>query len=232
MKTELIISDVLRASWKYTKSQIWILAGLFIGYMIIALIIGALFTPSNSSTIGIIITEIVSILIALTFTLGYVKNCFQTLDGEEPQFSAYVQEFHKIFTYLFTNIIVAVIVAIGLCLLVLPGIYLGIRLQFSLALIVEEDAGVIESLKKSWALTKGHMGSLILLLLTMICVLIVGAILLGIGIFVAIPLTYVMYCYSFRVLSSISEDSIEENESHILDSQSSSNTYKENESTF
>ena len=57
------------------------------------------------------------------------------MDGEEPQFSAYGQQSRKIFTYLIASIIMGIAVAIGIFLLIVPGIYLAIRLQFYSAYI-------------------------------------------------------------------------------------------------
>ncbi len=128
------------------------------------------------------------------------------MDGEEPQFSAYGQQSRKIFTYLIASIIMGIAVAIGIFLLIVPGIYLAIRLQFYSAYIVEEDCGIIESLQKSWDLTKGQGMPLFLLLLAMIGTAIVGCILFFVGLFVAVPLIYMMQCYTFRKLNTISTE--------------------------
>ena len=97
-------------------------------------------------------------------------------------------------------------VAIGIFLLIVPGIYLAIRLQFYSAYIVEEDCGIIESLQKNWDLTKGQGMPLFLLLLAMIGTAIVGCILFFVGLFVAVPLIYMMQCYTFRKLNTISTE--------------------------
>ena len=76
------------------------------------------------------------------------------------------------------------------------------RLQFYAALIVEDDAGIIESLQRSWEITRGQEMSLFMLMLAMIGICILGLILLGIGIFVAMPLIYMMYAYVFRKLNA------------------------------
>ena len=91
-----------------------------------------------------------------------------------------------------------IIVVFGICLFIIPGIYLALRLQFFTAFIVEEDTGIIESLKRSWGNNPrtghaviyayaGHDRNFFIL----------GLILLGIGIFVAMPLIYMMYGYVF-----------------------------------
>ena len=197
MKQTIAISEILNTSWQSLKSQLWILIGLLIGYTIIS------FTLNMLLSAGIpIIAPLLSLVIGLIFSLGYLKNLFQTLDTIEPQFSAYGQQARKILTYFAANILVSIVICIGFLLLIIPGIYLMLRLQFYLAFIVEEDAGIIDSLQRSWNITKGQELSLFFLFLTMIGLLILGAILLGIGIFVATPLVYMMYCVTFRKLNT------------------------------
>lgn len=202
MKPKFTITETFSSAWKCTKSQLWILAGLFIGYLILSFTIGIFGMPVQNSVIGKLVVNLISIVFSLIFSLGYLKNIFQALDGEEPQFSAYGQQNKNTVTFFCASIIYTVAFMIGLVLFIIPGIYLVLRLQFFEAFIVEENAGIMESLKKSWAITEGHVLPLFLLLLTMIGIGIVGFILFGIGIFVSIPLCYMMYAYAFRKLNS------------------------------
>lgn len=202
MESKFMISEVLGTSWKCTKSQIWVLAGLMIGYVIISSILSVFTMPAQTSITGIIIVSLVSLIIATVFSLGYLKNLFQTLDDEEPQFSAYGQQSRKIITYLIANLIMSIVVIFGIALLIIPGIYLALRLQFYAAFIVEEDAGIIDSLKRSWEITEGQVTSLLLLWLAMIGLSVLGVMLLFIGIFVTSPLIGVMYCHVFRLLNA------------------------------
>ena len=206
MEPKFMISEVFDTSWKHTKSQIWVLVGLFIGFSILSMIVTLFGMPAQGSIVGRVIVQIVSLLISCIFMLGYVKNIFQALDGEEPQFSAYGQQSRKIITYLIANILFSIAVCIGTVLLIIPGIYLYLRLQFFTAFIVEENCGIIESLQKSWNMTQGQTLPLFLLLLTMIGTAIVGCILFFVGFFVAVPLIYMMQCYTFRKLNTISTE--------------------------
>lgn len=202
MGSKFSISEVCSTSWQRTKAQIWVLSGLIIGMSIISFTLGAFAMPIQQSVVGAVVINLISCVISCIFALGYMKNIFQALDGEEPQFSAYGQQSRKIITYLVANILMAIIVTLGLCLFIIPGIYLALRLQFYAALIVEDDAGIIESLQRSWEITRGQGMSLFMLMLAMIGICILGLILLGIGIFVAIPLIYMMYAYVFRKLNA------------------------------
>ena len=202
MESKFTVSEVLSIAWQALKSQIWILVGLFIGIFIISLVISLLLMPAMQSLTGQIIGQLITTIISLVFGLGYLKNLFQTLDWDEPQFSAYGQQAGKILTYFLASIICGVLVALGTILLIIPGIYLYLRLQFFMCFIVEEDAGIIDSLKRSWVITDGQILPLLLLLLAMIGISILGIILLGIGMFVALPLVMLMQCVVFRKLNS------------------------------
>lgn len=201
MEPKFMISEVLSTSWKCLKSQIWVLVGLLVGLSILSFTLSILTAPMQHSLTGQLVVIMISLIIQLIFSLGYIKNMFQALDGIEPQFSAYGQQARKIFTCLIASVIMTIAVTIGICLFIIPGIYLGLRLQFYTIFIVEEDAGIIESLKRSWEITEGQVMPLFILVLVTILVTIVGFILFIIGIYVAIPLIYMMQCYVFRKLN-------------------------------
>lgn len=202
MEPKFIISEVFGVAWKGTKSQLWILAGLLIGYCILSFTLAAFAMPMQSSIIGKVIVNVISALFSILFSLGYIKNIFQALDGEEPQFSAYGQQSKNIFTYFFASLIMGIVVMAGCLFFIIPGVYLALRLQFFQAFIIEENAGIIQSLHRSWEITKGQAMPLFILALVMIGIVILGCILFGIGIFVAIPLIYMMYAYVFRKLNT------------------------------
>lgn len=199
MGPKFSISEVCSTSWQRLKAQIWVLSGLLIGMTIISFTLSAFAMPMQKSVVGTIVINLISCIISCIFALGYMKNIFQALDGEEPQFSAYGQQARKIITYFVANLFMGIIVLFGICLFVIPGLYLAIRLQFFTAFIVEEDAGIMESLKRSWEITRGQGMPLFLLMLAMIGFILLGLIILGIGIFVAIPFIYMMYGYVFRM---------------------------------
>ena len=192
MGKPIILSDLFRQSWKSLWAQIWVLSGLLIGYVIIGLLLNAFIPPSDNH---------ISVLFHLVFTLGYTKNMFQALDGEEPQFSAYGQMSRKIFIYFFASVIYAIVVCAGLFFLIVPGIYLALRLQFFPMSIVEENTGVVGSLKRSWEITRSSTLKLFLLMLVLIGLMLAGFALFLIGIFVALPLCGLMSCYAFRRLT-------------------------------
>lgn len=199
MNSTFSIKETYSKAWKAVKENIWVLVGLLIGYTILSFTLSLLMGDStNASSMA----SIISIILGSIFTLGYYRNIFQALDGEEPQFSAYGQESRKFLKYIGASIIYAFIVIVGFALVIIPGIYLALRLQFYQAFIVDEDCGAIESLKRSWEITKDHAMELFLLGLVMILIIIIGMLLFGVGIFIATPVIYAMYLIVYRILNS------------------------------
>ncbi|MDO4703299.1 hypothetical protein [Tannerella sp.] len=203
MDKQIILSDLFRKAWKSLSAQIWVLCGLLIGYAIISMLLQAFIPrPVNGSvSIAGMVIALIGLFISLIFELGYTKNLFQALDGEEPQFSAYGQMSRKIFVYFTARLVYGLIVCAGLVLLIVPGIYLAIRLQFYYMAIIEENAGILDSLRRSWEITRGSTPKLFLLLLVQFGILLAGFVLFLIGIFMALPLCGLMSCCAFRRLT-------------------------------
>ena len=198
MERKLIISDLLRKAWQSLRAQIWVLAGLVIGYTIISLLLTC--TMPYVSYPGRAALGLANTFFTLVFALGYLKNLFQALDGEEPQFSAYGQMSRKVFALLFAYILYTVIVALGLVLLIVPGVYVGLRWVFAPQIIVEENAGALSSLRRSWEITRGTTRQVFKLVLAGCGIMLLGHLAFGIGIFLAIPLVHLMMCAAYRRL--------------------------------
>ena len=200
MNTYLSVRQIAKDSWKVLKSQVWILVGLTIGYSIISSLISVFFQPQNGVSLSTVVSLFFTIFFYTLFYLGFYQNIFQAIDGEEPQFSAYVSQSKNFLKGAMASIIYGVIVIAGLALFVIPGIYLALRLQFFLISIAEGDRGVIESLKHSWRITEGNVLFLLKAAITMFLMLVLGLMLFIVGYFVAATLTQVMSCNIYRKL--------------------------------
>jgi membrane-anchored glycerophosphoryl diester phosphodiesterase (GDPDase) len=60
-------------------------------------------------------------------------------------------------------VVFAVIIALGLVLFVVPGIFLLVALVFWTVYVAVEDRSFVEGMQESWALTRGHRMRLFLL---------------------------------------------------------------------
>ncbi|MFP4188603.1 MAG: hypothetical protein ACLFR5_04240 [Halobacteriales archaeon] len=106
-----------------------------------------------------------------------------------------------------------ILVALGLLLLIVPGIYLITALVFFMLFIALEDDNFLESLSSSWELTKGRRMSVFLLLVALLVVQIVvgilgavasavaGAVLPQLGAIVNVAVGAALAVYSLAVLT-------------------------------
>lgn len=57
---------------------------------------------------------------------------------------------------LVVSLLVSLAVMVGFVLLVIPGIFLAVSFVFAVLVVAVEDAGVLEALERSWALSSGN----------------------------------------------------------------------------
>ena len=108
----------------------------------------------------------------------------------------------KLFKYIVASILYGLLLAVGFILLIVPGIYFGLKYQFYGYFIVTKNAGILESLKLSAEATKGVKLQLLGYCLVAFLIVIAGVLALGVGLLVAIPVATLGYVYIFNKLKS------------------------------
>lgn len=127
-------------------------------------------TPSFSALaiVGIVIVFLVGVFIS-----GAIISAVNS--GRKARFlKAARNSLDRYPTLLATNIIVSIIVGIGFVLLIIPGIYLLVRLITAQAEVVVGKKGVEASLKGSWNKTRGRFWSVFaigIVLLVAVCII-------------------------------------------------------------
>jgi len=195
-------SDVLRFSWETTKSRFFFLLG--------ALIV-AFFAPFIPLIFGLLVGESVPFLsllfsfagwlLQMLVSLGLIKVFLGICDEEEVNISDLFLCYPYLVRYIVALLLYVLIVMVGTLLLVVPGIYFAIRFVFHPFIIVDEDVGAIESLKRSWAITAGSVWNLILIAIIIMAVNFLGMLLLLVGMIFTYPFSIVAAAYIYRQLS-------------------------------
>ncbi len=98
------------------------------------------------------------------------------------------------------GILLGIMTVIGLILCIIPGLIVIFFGSYFVYFILDQDMGAVESIKASFSFVKDNLGSLFLLLLLSWVILFVGALLCGIGLFVAYPVVYIAYAYAYKTL--------------------------------
>ena len=84
--------------------------------------------------------------------------------------------------------------------IIIPLVYISLRLQFYDYFLVDEECNIVEAVKKSMAITKGYVMELFLLGAVMSIIVLVSIIPLGAGLFISIPLATMVNTYVYQKL--------------------------------
>lgn len=192
-------TDLLKEAWALFKKNLNILLGLigvYIAYYIAQWLISYLFPQSILATLF----SLIFVVLFLVIQLGAYNMILKIVDGKKAALQdlyTYPNIAMKVLRNIVAGIIVGFMVVIGLIFFIVPGIYIAIRLMFFTYYIVDKDAGVIDSIKMSWELTKNGVVNLFLLALIFFVINFIGAILI-IGLAVTMPLTFLATALLYR----------------------------------
>lgn len=126
-------------------------------------------------------------------SMGYAKICLLFQSGVQAiPLRTLFSCWRQIITFMVTTLFSMLVVLLGFSFLIIPGIYLMLRLCFFKYLIVDTHAGIMESLSKSYAMTAGYEWELLAMLVLTFFV----------GTFIPLwPVIELMYVYAYRKLS-------------------------------
>ena len=141
------------------------------------------------------------VLVAATAVLGIgaTRIALRLVQGHAAQYADIVPPARLLWPSIAASLLAGLAVIGGLILLVLPGIFVAVRLSM-VRFEVIDGAGIKESLHKSWALTAGHFWWLFLFILLLIVLNILGALAFMVGLLISIPVTMLAYAHVYQKL--------------------------------
>lgn len=154
---------------------------------------------SELSAVSIVL-QLLSQIVSLFLSLGATRIGLNLVSGKPASVGMIFGEGSKLLRAIGASILYGLMVGLGLILLIFPGIYLALRFGQFIHAIVDRDLGVIESFTYSSRLTTGNRGNLFVLGLLMILVTLAGLLLCGVGLIVAIPITWLTSFIAYRWL--------------------------------
>ncbi len=197
------VSESIRFGWDTMRANL----GFFILFLIIIYMIymffgvfAALFekrlpTFALIFNLGSLFAGVVINIVAIKIALKFCDNDKRPV-SEVISFSGSL-----FFKFLKGYFLYALIVFAGFLLLIVPGIIWGIKYQYIVYFIVDEEVGPIEALKKSAEITDGVKWQLFGFFFLLGLINMAGAMFFLIGLFATVPTSIVAMAYMFRKLS-------------------------------
>jgi uncharacterized membrane protein len=190
---------LIKQAWEIVKKNVQIVALLMVAFVVYQVVQGWVTGFFGDSPIAALVSLAFTVL-TLFLEIGFLKIVLKLVDGHKAE----IQELWAYPQYLLrmigATLVYAIIVTLGLILLIVPGIYLAIRLQFYSYYIVDKNTGAIDSLRMSWKLTEGNMINIFLFMLILLGLNILGALALLVGLLVTVPVSFIAVTLLYRKL--------------------------------
>ena len=198
--------EAIKFGWQTMKQNFWFFVGLLLvaGILYIAPEIVSAFLE-GSPALSLIVYVVGTVLLMIVDLGLLIKIPLNFCDNVKSRLSDLFSQYKLFWRYLFASILYVLVILGGLILLVLPGLYLAIRFQFYGYFIVDRDSHIVESLKRSWDITRGNAWNLFLFGLLLFLINVLGALALFIGLFITLPTTLVAVALVYRKLLSQTE---------------------------
>ena len=152
--------QAFKVCWKTIKANIDVTTGVAAIYLISIVAISILkmfiFNLWGHGPVTTIINYSIFGLILLFLYAGISKISLRYVFGHKAKIKDFIPSLKQYIRFLAGSLLYALIIAIGLALLIVPGIILAIKFQFYHFYILRYHLGVIESFRQSSRLTKGH----------------------------------------------------------------------------
>ncbi|MDP2734926.1 MAG: DUF975 family protein [bacterium] len=191
-------SEAIRFGWNVTLKNLAF-------FVFVLIILGAIaFLPKVASFLGSFPLYLSSLaaqwVLSIIAAIGLTAIALKFAEKRKPKVQDLFLKSNLFFSYLISSVLAGAIVFVGFLLLIIPGIIWSVRFQFYPYFIVEEGAGPIEALKKSWNLTQGTAWNLILFSLMLAGIQILGVLALFVGLIFTTPTTWVARAFVYKEL--------------------------------
>jgi hypothetical protein len=114
-------------------------------------------TATWSVGIAALLAALGGLLMYLVLTGAITRAVAAEVAGEDPSVEqSYRFGFHRLGSVLLVSVLVGLAIIGGLILLVIPGIYIGVRLAVSIEALVVEGRRGTQAMGRSWGLVGGH----------------------------------------------------------------------------
>jgi uncharacterized membrane protein len=161
------------------------------------------FSYNLSSPASIFIAFIgwlVMLVVGAAIQSAYYSGVLDIANGREVSVGSFFKP-RSIGNVVIATLIVGVITTIGFFLCVIPGLIASIMLMFAIIALLDRGLSAVDSIKASFDLAKANFGQVLLTWLVILAAVVVGALLCGVGLLVALPLAALIEVYAWRRLS-------------------------------
>ncbi len=177
------IGDYIGSGWETFKKN----PGGFVGFaIVVALInIAIAMVEKSASPVG----TLISLLISGPLNAGFLIVAFKLLKNRTTTFGDFFRGFNNFLPLFLVSFISSVVIGLGFFLILIPGIYLAVSYTFALPLVLDKKMNFWDAMEFSRKLISKNWFSFFGFAFVLVLLNLAGALLLGVGLLVTIPLS-------------------------------------------
>ena len=149
-----------------------------------------------------VVTHLAFLIFLAGVELGLLQICRAFSEGKVPAFADTFAHLRSGPKFLVAQILYLLMVVIGLLLLVVPGVYLGVRYALFAFCFADGQTNLLRCFQQSALLSKGATTGLLRVLPALLVLNLLGASLLALGLFVTVPLSVLIMTDVYRQLAT------------------------------
>jgi uncharacterized membrane protein len=176
----LPLSDYFKTGWGLFKQY----PGGFVGFCLVNLVIQL--ALSRIPSVGVLASAVVS----TPLLMGNFTVSAKLLQGQTPEFSDFFQGFQYFLPLLLLSLVAGLFIGIGTILLIVPGVYLAVAYLFASYLVVDRRLDFWPAMELSRLTVNPRWFGFFAFMLLLALLNLAGALLLGLGLLVTIPLSF------------------------------------------
>lgn len=198
------IGGAIREGWELTKVNI----GFLIVYQVILFFLMWLFSGSSDGW-KLAPIHLIGLIIVVLGKMGFYNSALLLTKGLKPGFDQFYKNWRLLLSWIVAGFLFGIMFAVGLVLLIFPGLYVWAVFGFYPFFILDKGLGPIEALKKSAEVTQGMRGPVLLFFLACAGIDLLGVLFFGIGLLIAAPVTLIAMATVYDKLSGQSKTTIQ-----------------------
>lgn len=202
---EFSTGSALRFGWETFKKRPWFFVGSTVVILLASGLIDA-FSSAIDAAVGgsaeepSVIGTVVNLGLGTLLGMGATTFYLAAHDNPDTADLSLLWHPRPFWKYLGATILLGLAIAVGLVLLIVPGIILGLMFMFTTFVVIERELGPVDAMSESYRLTRGHKWQLFGFLLLLLLINVLGLIALVVGLLVSIPVSTLAFVHAYRVL--------------------------------
>ena len=211
--------EAVSHAWKLLTENLGLLLGMMIALMAIGFAMNmlgqaiqfALIDATGGQGPAVIIAAILfgflNQVVQSWILIGFIRSCLAIARNQPVSFSMLFSGGPYLIKYLVVTILLSIAVGFGMLLLIVPGIYLMLTYWPAAVLIIDRQVGIFESFEIAGAVSKGNRLSSLGLGFIGLGLMILGALMCGVGILFTMPLFYMAGVVAYLTMTGQTKQS-------------------------